>query len=141
MKEPPRVFDVLRAEAARTRQSPFGAVGELYSGKGIELVWVSKQAAEIDPGWFSAETVDFLQGRLHVEFEDEELDEITLEPGQLLVLPARTRCRAYRWPRDAAEATIFVAAYPSPSRKTRSRSNESQAPTDYRESLIRRQPR
>jgi hypothetical protein len=117
MREAPHVFDVLDGEATRTRQSAFGAVGELYSGEGIELVWVSKQDEEIDPAWFSAETVDLLlvlQGRLRVEFED-EFDEITLEPGQLLVLPAGTRCRAYRWPRQAAEATVFVAASPAPS--------------------------
>jgi hypothetical protein len=33
--------------------------------------------------------------------------------ADVLVLPARERCRAYRWPRDAREATIFVAAYPT----------------------------
>ena len=109
------VFDVLRGEASVTTATAFGEVGKVFSGEGIELVWVAKQAEEIDPAWFSADTVDLLlvlQGRLRVEFEDEASPELTLRPGQLLVLPAQTRCRAYRWPRDAHEATIFLAAYP-----------------------------
>jgi hypothetical protein len=91
-------------------------VGEVYSGGGIELVWVSKLDEEIDPGWFSTDTVDLMlivQGRLRVEFADEQLEDLTFEPGQLLVLPAHTRCRAYRWPREAKQPTIFVAFYPA----------------------------
>lgn len=115
MSERPQVFDVRRGEAETTTPTPFGLVGRVHSGEGIEMVWVSKQAEQVDPGWFSAETVDLLlvvQGCLRVEFEDARFRELSLEPGQLLVLPARTRCRAYRWPRDAEEATVFVAAYP-----------------------------
>ena len=29
------------------------------------------------------------------------------------LLPAGERCRAYRWPREADDATVFVAAYPA----------------------------
>jgi mannose-6-phosphate isomerase-like protein (cupin superfamily) len=99
-----------------TTATAFGEVGKVFSGEGIELVWVAKQAEEIDPAWFSADTVDLLlvlQGRLRVEFDDEASTELTLRPGQLLVLPARTRCRAYRWPREEHDATIFLAAYPA----------------------------
>jgi hypothetical protein len=109
------VFDILRGDAAATTATPFGLVGRAYSGEGIELVWVSKQAEGIDPEWFVSNSVDLLlvlQGRLRVEFADESLDQLTLEPGQLLVLPPSTRCRAYRWPREATQATVFVAAYP-----------------------------
>ena len=35
-----------------------------------------------------------------------------LSVGDVLVLPPGLRCRAYRWPRDASQATVFVAAYP-----------------------------
>ena len=101
MNEAPRVFDLLRGDATETTSSPFGAVGLVHSGEGIEVVWVSKQAEQLDPDWFSTETVDLLlvvQGLLRVEFDDARLRELTLEPGQLLVLPGRTRCRAYRWP-------------------------------------------
>jgi hypothetical protein len=117
MNEVPRVFDLLRGDATETTSSPFGAVGLVHSGEGIEVVWVSKQAEQVDPEWFSTETVDLLlvvQGRLRVEFDDARFPEMTLEPGQLLVLPGRTRCRAYRWPREAREATVFLAAYPKP---------------------------
>jgi hypothetical protein len=34
------------------------------------------------------------------------------EAGDLLVLPANTRCRAYRWPRDSRTAAVFLAVYP-----------------------------
>lgn len=115
MSETPQVLEVLRGEAGETRQTPFGLVGTVFSGEGIELVWVAKQSGQIDPDWFSSETVDLLlvvQGRLRVEFADERHDPRALGPSQLLVLPANTCCRAYRWPREAHEATIFVAAYP-----------------------------
>jgi hypothetical protein len=109
------VVDVLAGEAPATRETPFGRVGTIYSGEGIELAWISKSQEPIDPGWFETDTVDLLlvvQGFLRVEFAEEGREDLTLRPGQLLVLPANTRCRAYRWPRDAEEATIFVAAYP-----------------------------
>lgn len=117
MTEVPRVFDLLRGDATETTSSPFGAVGLIHSGQGIEVVWVSKQAEQVDPDWFSTETVDLLiviQGRLRVEFDDARFPDLTLGAGQLLVLPGRTRCRAYRWPREVAEATVFLAAYPRP---------------------------
>lgn len=36
-----------------------------------------------------------------------------MDVGDCLILPAGTRCRAYRWPRDRPEAAVFVAMYPS----------------------------
>ena len=60
MTEIPRVFDLLRGDATETTSSPFGAVGLVHSGEGIEVVWVSKQAERLDPDWFSTETVDLL---------------------------------------------------------------------------------
>lgn len=115
----PRILNVLRGEAEETRATPFGQVGTIYSGSGIELVWVSKQAEPIDEGWFGSAEVDLLlvvQGRLKVEFEPAELPDRVLGVGDVLVLPAGLRCRAYRWPREASEATVFVAAYPVPGR-------------------------
>jgi hypothetical protein len=73
MNEAPRVFDLLRGDATDTTSSPFGAVGLVHSGEGIEVVWVSKQAEQVDPDWFSTETADLLlvvQGLLRVEFDD-----------------------------------------------------------------------
>lgn len=97
-------------------QSPFGAVGHLFSGSGIEVVWVSKRAEEIDPDWFIYEQTDVivvLQGQLKVEFEAAAYEDRVLDPGDALVLPPGCRCRAYRWPRTAENATVFLAAYPS----------------------------
>ncbi|HEX9065358.1 MAG TPA: hypothetical protein VF843_09625 [Streptosporangiaceae bacterium] len=111
-----RVLNVLRAEAEDIRSTPYGQVGIIHSGSGIELVWVSKQAEAIDEGWFSSGQVDVLlvvQGQLKVEFENPELPDRVLGPGEVLVLPPGLRCRAYQWPRDAPEATVFVAAYPA----------------------------
>ena len=113
---PLQVFNVLRGEASHVRSTPFGDVGTVFSGRSMELVWVSKQGEPVDDSWFRMKAVDLimvLQGQLKFEFESPDNDDRILEAGDLLVLPAGARCRAYRWPRDASEATIFVAAYPT----------------------------
>ena len=95
--EVPRLFDLLRGDATETTESPFGAVGLVHSGDGIEVVWVSKQAGKLDPDWFSTETVDLflvVQGPLRVEFDDTSFPQLTLVPAE--------------------GATIFLAAYPRP---------------------------
>ncbi len=110
-----RVLNVLRGDAEQVRVTPYGAVGSVFSGSGIELVWVSKQDEPIDEGWFSSDEIDLilvLQGQLKFEFEAAERADLVLGPGDVIALPASQRCRAYRWPRDASKATVFVAAYP-----------------------------
>jgi len=80
------------------------------------MVWVSKRAEPIDQNWFASDEVDLIlvvQGQLKVEFESPSQPDRVLSFGDVLVLPARERCRAYRWPRDARQATIFIAAYPT----------------------------
>ena len=112
----PHVFNVLRGQARQVRCTPFGDVGTVFSGSAIEMVWVSKLAEPIDPNWFSSDEIDLIlvvQGRLKVEFESPSQPDRVLSAGEVLVLPARQRCRAYRWPRDRREATVFVAAYPT----------------------------
>jgi hypothetical protein len=112
----PQVFNVLRGQARQVRCTPFGDVGTVFSGQAIEMVWVSKLAEPIDQDWFASDEVDLIlvvQGQLKVEFESPSQPDRVLNVGDVLVLPARERCRAYRWPRDAREATIFVAAYPT----------------------------
>ena len=113
----PQVFNILRGEANHVRSTPFGDVGTVFSGRSMELVWVSKQGEPVDDSWFRMKAVDLimvLQGQLKCEFESPDHDDRVLSPGELLVLPAGARCRAYRWPRDASKAAIFVAAYPTP---------------------------
>ncbi len=111
----PRVFRIPREEALEIRQSPFGSVGTVFRGEGIEAVWVRKQGEAVDPDWFSQPATDLLlvvEGKLRVEFERPDLAPQVLEPGDLLVLPPDTRCRGYRWPRDTEGATVFLAVYP-----------------------------
>ncbi len=114
----PRVFRLLCEDALKIQHTPFGKVGRVFKGKGLEAVWVSKQEEAIDPEWFSQPMVDLivvLQGQLRVEFEPRTGvgGPLVLDPGDLLVLPPNTRCRAYRWPRDRKEATVFLAVYPA----------------------------
>jgi len=111
----PLVFNVLRGEAQDIHQSPYGSVGHLFTGGGVEAVWVAKHGEPIDPGWFSQNHVDLIlvvQGELRFEFERADLPARVLGPGDFMILPGNTRCRAYRWPRERSEATIFVAVYP-----------------------------
>lgn len=109
-------FDVLRGSATELRSGPFGEVGTMFSGHGIEVVWVSKLGESIDDNWFwshEADVILVVQGQLKLEFESPGQPDRVLGVGEALVLPPRMRCRAYRWPRDASHATIFVAAYPT----------------------------
>ena len=111
----PRVFHLLQGEALDIHSSPTGQVGRVFCGEGLEAVWVAKQQEVIDVAWFSQPAVDLLvilQGQLRVEFEQTHQAPVVLGPGDLLVLPPHTQCRAYRWPRDRQEATIFLAVYP-----------------------------
>ncbi len=112
----PQIFRVLRQEALEIKNTPYGSVGKLFNGQGIEAIWVRKENEEIDKDWFSQPQVDLIfvvQGKLKVEFERSDLLPQVLEPGDFLILPANTRCRAYSWPRDAQKATVFIAVYPS----------------------------
>jgi quercetin dioxygenase-like cupin family protein len=112
----PQIFNLLKGQALQITQSPYGSVGRIFTGEGLEVVWVKKEAEEIDPDWFSQPMVDIIlvvQGKLRVEFERADLSPCLLSAGEMLVLPSNTRCRAYRWPRDVNEGTIFLAIYPS----------------------------
>lgn len=114
----PRVFHLPQGEALDVWHSPTGDVGRVFRGAGIEAVWVSKQNEAIDPAWFSQRSVDLIVvicGQLCAEFAEEGRDRVVLDPGDLLVLPANTRCRGFRWPRERQDATVFLAIYPVPS--------------------------
>jgi hypothetical protein len=47
---------VLQGDALARRSTPFGEVGSVFTGPGIECVWVRKHRDEIDPDWFSSWT-------------------------------------------------------------------------------------
>jgi len=87
----PQVFNVLAGQARDVWSTPFGEVGTVFSGQGIEMVWVSKLAEPIDENWFSQETADLilvLQGQLKFEFESQGQPDRVLSAGEVLVLPA-----------------------------------------------------
>jgi hypothetical protein len=114
--ERPRILRMLLGEALETSKGPMGRVGKLMRTGGIEAVCVWKVNEAKDAQWFSQPMVDLLvmiQGQLRVEFADTCLEPDVLNPGDVLVLPPETLCRAYRWPRDRQEATVFVAIHPS----------------------------
>lgn len=112
---PPQVFHVLEGQALQVQPGPYGAVGTLFSGEGLEAVWISKQYEVINSAWFSQDGVDLLvvlQGQLRIEFANPDFPPYLLQPGDALVLPSRTACRAYRWPRNTEQGTVFLAVYP-----------------------------
>ena len=112
----PQVFNLFKDDALEISRSPYGSVGRMFTGEGLEAVWVKKEAEDVDPGWFSQPVVDLIlvvKGQLMVEYEQPGFVSRILKPGELLILPPKTRCRAYRWPREAIEGTIFLAVYPS----------------------------
>lgn len=110
-----RVVDLLAERRPGERSTPYGSVWDVVSGHGLQAVVVVKDGEEIDPGWFSQETVDLivlLRGRLRVEFDGGVPAPLTMNPGQLLVIEPGVRCRAYRWPRSSSRPAIFLAVYP-----------------------------
>ncbi|MGA7672467.1 MAG: hypothetical protein WBW04_18735 [Nitrolancea sp.] len=114
----PRIVDLLNGEAEETWSTAFGKTGRVYADERIEAVWVSKEREQIDPAWFSQDTVDLLvllQGQLRVEFAEESHPGSIMSPGQMLILPAGGKCRAYRWPRESETPAVFLAVYPSAS--------------------------
>jgi len=114
-----QVFNVLAGEASHVRPTPFGDVGTVLSGNSMEFVWVSKYGEPADDSWFSMKEVDLImviQGQLKLEFDTPGQRDRVLSVGEVLVLPADARCRMSRWPRESDQATIFVAAYPTPER-------------------------
>jgi uncharacterized protein len=111
-----RVVNVLSGDAAPVRATPFGDVGTVFSSPDLEVVWVSKLGEPVDEHWFSSHDPDVIlvvQGQLKFEFENAGEQDRVLGVGDVLTLPAQTRCRAYSWPRHSGQPAVFVAAYPA----------------------------
>ncbi len=49
-----------------------------------------------------------------MEFRRVKRSPLILLPGDILVLPPDTPCRAHRWPRSARKATVYLAVYRRP---------------------------
>ncbi len=110
-----KVFNVLDGQAVKLKHTPYGSVGYCYRGKDMEVVWVRKEAEEIDTSWYSQPTTDHIfivKGRLKVVFPGGS--STILKPGDLMVLPKNTKCRAYSYPRRKGAETIFLAFYRKP---------------------------
>jgi len=99
-----QVFNVLRGEAHQIRSTPFGDVGTVFYGRGMELVWVSKHGEPVDDSSFRMKAVDLimvLQGQLKFEFESPGLDDRVragrgTDPaarGAMPRLPLAARCQ------------------------------------------------
>jgi quercetin dioxygenase-like cupin family protein len=112
----PRVFRPVGEEAGRIDRTPFGSVGQMHVGDGVEAVWVSKQPHQVDPGWFVSDRVDVLvlvAGRMRVQFDSPDLPDEDLHVGDVLVLPAGQRCRVHPTTGDEGRPAVFVAVYPT----------------------------
>ena len=75
----------------QVRSTPFGDVGTVFSGQGIEMVWVSKLAEPIDENWFSSEEADLVlvvQGQLELGFGSPS------QPGRVLSAGEYLSCRS-----------------------------------------------
>lgn len=108
----PTLLRVLNGDGYGVRVTPYGSVGTVLESESTQVVWVAKQDEAIDPDLFSQPDTDVLcvlQGQLLVEFADEAEPDMTLSPGDVLVLPPGTACRAYSWPRGTARGTVFLA--------------------------------
>jgi hypothetical protein len=119
MTDEPLIFATTHGEAHDVRASAYGSEGTLLKSDEIEVVWIRKEGEEIEPGWFEQETTDVIvvvEGGLRVEFEAASAEDRVLGVGDVLILPPRTRCRAFRWPRTQASPTTFVAVYRPPAR-------------------------
>ncbi len=124
----PLLLRTLRGEGLHVHTTPYGSVGTILDFGGTEVVWVCKDSEDIDPDWFRQSDTDVLcvvTGGLRVEFATSIVPAVTLAPGDVLVLPPDTACRAYRWPRDREQPTLFLAitarnAQPPPSAGTES---------------------
>jgi mannose-6-phosphate isomerase-like protein (cupin superfamily) len=95
-----------------TRETQYGTVEDLYTGPELRAWRIHKDAEELEPTPQVCTRDDLLyvvEGTLRLELDGERLD---VHAGELHVIPAGTRYRGYRWPRDGGPCT-FVAVAPA----------------------------
>ena len=92
------------------RETPYGSVEDLYIGPELRAWRIHKDAEELEPTAQVCSRDDLLyvvEGTLRLELGDDK--PLDVHAGELHVIPAGTRYRGYRWPRDGGPCT-FVAA-------------------------------
>jgi mannose-6-phosphate isomerase-like protein (cupin superfamily) len=105
-------LDVIARQALSQEDSPYGAVGLLHAGSDLEAWWVWKDGEEVEPALSVLDRDDLLyvvRGSLRLELDGGE--PVVLRAGELFVIPAGTRFRGCRWPRDG-EPCLFLAIAP-----------------------------
>lgn len=93
------------------RETPYGTVEAVHAGRDLDAWWIYKDDEELEPGPAVMDRDDLLyvaEGSLRLELEDR--DPIVLEAGDVFVIPAGTRFRGYRWPRDGAPCRFLAVA-------------------------------
>jgi mannose-6-phosphate isomerase-like protein (cupin superfamily) len=93
------------------RQTPYGSVEDVHAGGDLEAWWILKEDEEIEPGPAVMDRDDLLyvaEGALRLELEGRE--PFVLEAGDVFVVPAGTRFRGYRWPRDGGPCRFLAVA-------------------------------
>jgi mannose-6-phosphate isomerase-like protein (cupin superfamily) len=112
-------LDVIARQALSHEDSPYGSVGVLHAGPDLEAWWIWKDGEEVEPGLSVMDRDDLLyvvHGSLRLELEGS--DPAVLRAGELVVIPAGTPFRGYRWPRDG-EPCLFLAVAPAGATFTR----------------------
>jgi mannose-6-phosphate isomerase-like protein (cupin superfamily) len=102
------------------RHTPYGSVEEVHAGDDLEAWWIFKDDEEIEPAPAVMDRDDLLyvaEGSLRIELEGRE--PFVLHAGELFVIPAGTRFRGYRWPREGNEPCRFLAVAPAGATFTR----------------------
>jgi mannose-6-phosphate isomerase-like protein (cupin superfamily) len=113
------VMDVLARDALSVESSPFGSVGVVHAGADLDAWWIWKDDEDVEPTRAVLDREDLLyivRGSLKLELDGQESR--IIGPGQLLVIPAGTPFRGYRWPRDG-EPCLFLAIAPADATFTR----------------------
>lgn len=112
-------LDVIARQALSVENTPYGAVGTLHAGGDLEAWWIWKDGEEVEPTLSVLDRDDLLyviRGSLRLELDGRE--PVVLRAGELIVIPAGTPFRGYRWPRDG-EPCHFLAVAPAGATFTR----------------------
>jgi mannose-6-phosphate isomerase-like protein (cupin superfamily) len=93
------------------RETPYGSVEDLYIGPELRAWRIHKDAEELEPTAQVCTRDDLLyvvEGTLRLELDENE--PVDVLAGELHIIPAGTRYRGYRWPRDGGPCTFVAVA-------------------------------